>query len=279
METLVEKKLTYEELELKVELLEAELATLKRLIFGQKRERFIPEQNIAQLVFFNDEPSRDMKPQTETIHYTRRKRQSEQKPHGRNPLPAHLPRKEIVIMPEIDVTGLKKIGQEVTEELEYKPAEFYVNVYIRPKYALPEDEGVVIGSLPSRIIEKGIAGPGLVTQILISKYVDHLPLYRQLQQFKRSDIEIAKSTICGFVKTGCELLVPLYQLQKQQILSTNYLMVDETPIRVLDPEKPGTTHQGYYWVYYEPIGRNVFFDYQKTRSREGPLDILKNFQG
>jgi transposase len=194
-------------------------------------------------------------------------------------LPAHLPRKEIVIMPEIDVTGLKKIGQEVTEELEYKPGQFYVNRYIRPKYALPEDEGVVIGSLPSRIIEKGIAGPGLVTQVLIAKYVDHLPLYRQLQQFKRSDIEIAKSTICGFVKTGCEILVPLYRLQREQILGTNYLMVDETPIRVLDPEKPGTTHQGYYWVYYEPIGRNIFFDYQKSRSHEGPADILKKFQG
>jgi transposase len=279
VEALVEKKPTYDELAFKVELLEAELANLRRLIFGQKRERFVPDQDIKQLAFFYNEPLKKSKPQTETINYIRRKRQSDQRPHGRNPIPAHLPRKEIVIQPEIDVTGLRRIGQEVTEELEYKPGQFYVNRYIRPKYALPNDEGVVIGSLPSRIIEKGIAGPGLVTQILISKYIDHLPLYRQIQQFKRIDVEIAKSTVCGFVKTGCDLLVPLYQLYKEQTIGVNYLMVDETPIRVLDPEKPGTTHQGYYWVYYDPIGKSILFDYQKSRSREGPVDILKKFQG
>lgn len=90
-----------------------------------------------------------------------------------------LPRKEIVIEPAEDTTGMKKIGEEITEELEYKPGSLYVNRYIRPKYARPNDEGIVTGMLPTRPIEKGIAGPGLLADIMIGKFVDHLPIHRQ----------------------------------------------------------------------------------------------------
>jgi transposase len=167
----------------------------------------------------------------------------------------------------------------VTEELEIEPPKLYVNRYIRPKYARPKDEGIVIARLPSRPIEKGIAGPGLIAYTLISKYVDHMPLYRQIQQHKRQGVVIAESTINGWKYSGCELIMPLVHRLRDQVLSSAYLMVDETPIRVLDPGLKGKTHKGYYWVYYDPLGGQVFFDYQKGRGRDGPEKHLKYFTG
>ncbi len=282
----MEKKMTYDELAAKVvslefekQCLKEELANLKRLIFGQKRERFVPVIDVNQLnLELGDVKAEPATIETEQINYTRRKNKK-QTPHSRNPLPDHLPRKEIIIEPEEDVSGWKKIGEEITEELEYKPARFYVNRFIRPKYALPQDEGVVIGLLPSRPIEKGIAGPGLLSHVLISKYVDHLPLYRQIQQFKRENVSIAESTLCGWVEGSCNLLVPLYEVLRQQVIISPYLMVDETPIRVLDRLKKGTTHLGYHWVYYSPLERLALFDYRPGRSRAGPNEILQNFAG
>ena len=279
METTTEQKPTYEELELSVHRLRFENNNLKRLIFGQKRERFIPEQNENQASFLPAANDTSPKPQTEHISYTRKKRAKKKKTPVRQAIPAHIPRKEIIIEPDEDIAGMKKIGQEVTEELEYTPGKFFVNCYIRPKYARAKDGGIAIGALPVRPIEKGIAGPGLLAHITISKFVDHLPLYRQIQQFKRLGLDLADSTINGWVKATDELVEPLVNLQKNTVLQSNYLMVDETPIKVLDPEKKGKTHQGYYWVYYDPLEKQIFFDYQKNRSREGPNTILKHFSG
>jgi len=275
-------KPTYEELLLENEKLRAELVYFKRMIFSQKRERFVPIRNDEQMVIAEVAQLEKAEPErrVETISYTRRKPATSQPvPHSRQTLPATLPRKEIVILPKQDVTGLKKIRDEITEVLEYKPGTFFVKKYIRPLYALPEDEGVLIGELPSRPIDKGIAGPGLLAEILINKYIDHLPLYRQRKRFKRQDIDIPLSTMSGWVQACAELLRPLYELYKEQVLNSSYIMADETTIRVLDREKKGSTHLGYYWVYYSPPTRQVFFDYRDGRSRAGPLDILRLFQG
>ena len=279
VETTAENKPTYEELLFQNEQLKSELASLKRLIFGQKSERFVPEQNDNQLsLLVRQETSSPVV--KEQISYTRRKPKKQQKKHPtRQPIPAHIPRFDIIIKPDEDVSGLKKIGEEVTEELEIEPPKLYVNRYIRPKYARPKDEGVVIAPLPSRPIEKGIAGPGLIAHTLISKYVDHLPLYRQIQQHKRQGVVIADSTINGWKQAGYELIVPLVHRLRDQVLNSSYLMVDETPIRVLDPGLKGKTHRGYYWVYYDPLGCQVFFDYQKGRGRDGPKKHLKNYIG
>lgn len=280
MVTTETQKPTYEELLIENERLKAELANLRRLIFGQKRERFVPIQNQDQLIFFNFAEAPKSQPAvTEQIVYTRKKHSHKHTPHGRNEIPAHLPRKDIFIEPEEDVTGLKRIGQEITEELEYEPGKLYVNRYIRPKYALPKDEGIIIGSLPSRPIEKCIAGPGLQAHIMISKYVDHIPLYRQRQQYRRQGIEMAESTMCGWMKYDYNLLLPLYDLQKVHVLRAIYLMADETTIRVLEKLYLGTSHQGYYWIYYDPLGKEGFFDYRQSRSRAGPNEILQNFEG
>ena len=174
---------------------------------------------------------------------------------------------------------MKKIGEEITEILEYIPGKLYVEKYIRNKYVLAEDKGIVIGNLPSLPIPRGNAGPGLLAQLMVSKYVDHLPFYRQAQQFKRQDVVIAESTINDWFSASCRLLQPLYGKLKEKVLKADYLMADETPIPVLTEDKPGATHKGYLWVYSSPLERMVLFDYRNGRSREGPKDILKDYKG
>ena len=208
-------KPTYDQLYLENLRLKSELDNFRRLVFGQKRERFVPTTDHRQLSCITNAECKPSKLEIEKITYERKKSHKKQPPHGRNKLLGHLKRYRIIIEPDEDVSGLKKIGEEITEELEYKPGKLYVNQYVRPKYAKPQDEGVIIAELPSRPTEKGIAGPRLLSHILISKYVDHLPLYRQRQQFKRQGVGIASSTMDGWVKAAGALLVPLYHLQKE----------------------------------------------------------------
>ncbi|MEA1948441.1 MAG: IS66 family transposase [Thermodesulfobacteriota bacterium] len=275
-----EKQLSYDELYSEYLKLKQELADLKRLIFGQKRERFIPGQKDHQLSFgLGLEVSAGLEETNEQITYQRKKNKAKYTPHSRQELPAHLPRREIIIEPEEPTEGLNKIGEEITEELDYEPGNLFVNRYIRPKYAKGESEGVIIGDLPSRPIDKGIPGPGLLSHIFISKFVDHLPLYRQRQQFKRQGVDLSASTIDNWVTSGYDLLFPLYEIQRERIIKKEYLMADETPIQVLDKLKKGKTHRGYFWVYHDPLKKEILFDYQNNRSRAGPFQILQDFKG
>jgi transposase len=261
--------------------LKHELDKLKRMIFGSKSERFIGANDSAQLMLgLTIAPPEPLEPATETVTYERKKATKEDlKIHSRQPLPSHLPRIEVLIEPTEDTTGAKKIGEEITEVLEYTPGKLYVKRYIRPKYVMPQEKGIVVGELPSLPIPKGNAGASLISHIIISKFVDHLPFYRQVQMFKRLDVAIAESTINDWFKSGCTLMEPLYQNLVEQVVRGSYLMADETPIPVLDRDKPGTTHQGYHWVYYSPLEKLVCFDYQKGRGREGPVNFLKDFRG
>ena len=137
----------------------------------------------------------------------------------------------------------------------------------------------VIAELPVFPIEKGIAGPGLLAQIMIDKFVDYLPIYRQIKRFKREGIKMSSSTINGWQESICNLLWPLYENLKHRVLSQGYFQADETPIAVLDKYRKGKTNRGYHWVYYCPLEKTVFFDYNKGRSREGPSKLLKYFKG
>ena len=184
---------------------------------------------------------------------------------------------EIEIFPQEDLSEMVCIGKEITEELECQPARFYIKRYIRYKYAAKNREGVVIGELPERVIDKGIPGAGLLSMILTDKYVDHLPLYRQKQRFSRENIQIASSTIEGWTKEALNKLEPLYEQLVFDTKSNGYLQVDESPIKVLDSDKKGATHQGYYWVYHAPLEGTVLFDYSATRGSSAPLPILKDY--
>lgn len=262
-----------------IELLKQQLSELRRMIFGAKSERFVPSDANQASLF--DLPGPTTKPVKETISYTRNKPAPKKQPF-RLELAPHLPRKEEIIEPDHLPEGAKKIGEAVTEVLEYEPANIYVRRIVRPKYIISstdERTTITIAQLPALPIPKGNAGAGILAHILVSKFTDHLPFYRQKQMFKRQGVVIAESTLNGWFNATVALLRPLYETLKKQVLSAGYLMADETPLPVLTKDKPGATHKGYHWVYYNPVNKQVFFDYQKTRSREGPDNILKSFTG
>jgi transposase len=278
-------KILYEQSQLEMLQLKQQLEQLQKMIFGSRHERFLPSSaNDPQL-------SLDIKAEatasvsvtsTKRVSYTRTNIAVEQKPlqhPGRMKLPESLRREEIVIEPTEDTASCKKMGEEITEVLEYQPGELYVKQYKRIKYAKPDNSGVLIGKLPSRPIEKAMAGEGLLAQIVIDKYVDHLPLYRQMQRFERNGVKLSYSTLTDWVSDTCKLITPLYEALKAEVMQTGYLHVDQTPIKVLDKDKKDSTHRGYYWVYQNSISKIVFFDYQEGRGREGPMDILRNFRG
>jgi len=268
------------EKDVEITYLKQELAQLKRMIFGSKSERFIQEDPGQLSLGLDMEQREDTEQQeTEDIAYTRSKSKKKKEVPVRLPLPSHLRRETIEIEPDEDVADGKRIGEEITELLEYTPGTFYVKQYVRPKYALPEDKGIVIGTLPSLPIPRGNAGPGLLTHLLISKFQDHLPFYRQVQMFKRADITIAESTISGWFSATCRLLEPLYDKLIEKVKQSNYLMADETPIPVLTKDKPGSTHKGYHWTYFSPPDKLVCFEYRKGRGRDGPMKFLDGYRG
>lgn len=266
-----------------VSLLKNELEQLKRLIFGAKSERFVPDGNEAQLTLFEEAPVEEATEEIVSAHSRKRK-------PVRQALPEHLPREVIVIEPAVDRSDLKKIGEEVTETLDYRPARLIVIQRVRPKYVDPETEKVIIAQLPARPIDKGIAEPGLLSHVVIEKYVDHLPIYRQVQRFKREGIALPRSTLEGWVAAVANLLVPLHERLAELVLKSGYIQADETPIAVQDPakatsNKKGKTHRGYYWVYHAPVGDNgsplklVLLDYQRGRGRDGPGNFLHDYRG
>ena len=279
----IDYKSLYEQNQLRIIALEQQLAQLQKMIFGSRQERFVPDNNPAQLSLdiTADAVVACSVTDSQKISYTRTKVTVEEKPlshPGRMKLPEHLRREEILIEPCVDLTACKKIGEEVTEVLEYEPGELFVKQYRRPKYA-KHDEGVLIGKLPSRPLDKAMAGEGLLAQIVIDKYVDHLPLHRQMQRFERAGVKLAYSTLTDWVSGTCQLITPLFESLKAEVLQSNYLHADETPIKVLDKKKKGEAHRGFYWVYQNSIDKIVLFDYQEGRGREGPTEILKDFRG
>ena len=253
-------------LQLQIIQLQQQLSQLQKMIFGSKQERFIPtDTNTKQLSLDiqAEEVAACSITSAQKISYTRTNTVVEPKPlvhPGRMKLPESLRREEIIIEPAEATEGCKKMGEEITEVLEYNPGELFVKKYIRPRYAKP-------------------AGEGLLAQIIIDKYIDHLPLYRQMQRFERNGLKLPYSTLTDWVSSTCKLIEPLFEALKKQVLQSGYLHADETPIKVLDKDKQGETHRGYYWVYHNSIDRIVFFDYQEGRGREGPAGILENFKG
>ena len=265
--------------------LKAQVEMLKRMQFGQKRERFEGDPNQTELPF-EAEPAEAEQQQEEVkqkIEYIRKRPNHK----GRAKLPEHLPVIEKHIHPEGDLSAMVCIGKEITEELECEPAKFYINRYIRYKYAAKNGGSlsrtgfgsVKIAELPERVIDKGIPGAGLLAMILTNKYVDHLPLYRQKQIFARENIQIASSTIEGWTKEALIKLQPLYEQLVFDTKTKGYLQADETPIKVLDSDKKGAAHQGYYWVYHAPLDGTVLFDYSPTRGSSAPMSILGTFKG
>jgi transposase len=259
---------------------------LRRMIFGSKRERFVPTMDFQQLsIEFEPkiaEIEETVKQERELIRIEYLKKKPKKKHQGRLKLPSHLPVKEITIEPAEDVTGMVCIGEEVTEELDYTPAKLHINRFIRPKYITKENEEgyqkQVIAKL-DRPIHKCIASAALLAMIFTDKFVYHLPLYRINKRINKLGVSLPKSTLESWVKLGGRLLQPLYMVHRLHVFREPYQMVDESPIKVQDRDKPGACHQGYMWVRYAPLSKAVLFEYYKGRSSTGPIDDLSTFKG
>ena len=187
---------------------------------------------------------------------------------------------EVVIEPEevqAHPDGWKRISEERTEQLDWVAAKIIKRVFIRPRYV--KDEQFAIAPLPPQPIEQGMVGPGLLAQILVSKYEHHLPLFRQEKMFRQQfGVELSRKTMGSWQKQSLELLEPVYRVIREGLQRGNYLQADETPVRYLDPDVKGKSQHGYLWVYSRP-GGDVLFEWRVSRSREGPKEFLKNFRG
>jgi len=172
-----------------------------------------------------------------------------------------------------------EIGCEMSERFEYVPAKVIRHEIIRPKLACPCGQGAVsIAPLPPQVIEKGQPGASLVAQVILSKYDDHLPLHRQQQQFERLGLNFPRQTLCDWVEAGARWLQPIVREMKRELLAGDYLQVDETPVRVMDPEVKGRCATGYLWVAGRP-GEDVIFEFHPGRGKEYAEQLIGSFQG
>ena len=250
-----------------------QLEQLKRLIYGTKSERFVPADP-AQSTLFAVEASAT--PPIEQISYQRTKAQDKQPP-VRVAIAAHLPRIEQVIEPSDLPQGAKRIGEEITETLEYTPAVIEVHKVVRPKYV--HEERVLIAPLPAQPFPKSNLGPSLAAHICVAKFCDHIPLYRQRAQLGRAGLDVSDSTIGGWFQATAILLEPLGDALRKEVLAQNYLQVDESPIPVQQDHQEGSLRRGYHWVYHAPLIKAVLFDYRPGRSAAFPTEVLRDFHG
>ena len=261
------------------------LAKLKQHVFGRRSERLVDH---PQLPFEDEEqeppqpPHVEEAPDEETEWVQRKKR----KRRG-NRLPSDLPRKrEVIEPPQEEKTCAscgkekKQIGEEITEELEYQPASFYIREIVRPKYVCPdhEEEGVATAELPPRPIPRGLPGAGLIAQVLTAKYRDHLPLHRQHGIYLRHGVDICETTMVDWVRGGATVLLPVVEVMRRSVLSSYAIHTDDTTITVQDRNHKGGSRKGYIWVYIGDQG-DVVFDYTPGRSRDGPKRFLGDYQG
>ena len=261
--------------------LEHELSVLKKLIFGSKRERFVPDDIPGQGKLFSDieTGNEPLEEEEQQITYNRKKSKATAKRKTLEvSMPAHLERVEETIEPDQKQESSKRIGEFVTEILEYKPAELFIRKIIRPKYATGSGE-VIIAPMPELPLPKANVGASLLAKMIVDKFADHLPFYRQLKRFKREGVIIAESTYNGWYRQVSDLLEPLYETLVKQTTNTDYLKADESPIPVQTSDKKGVTHKGYQWVYENPAKKIIAFQYHKSRAKEAPDEMLKNFKG
>ena len=263
-----------------------QLDQLRRMIFGSKRERFESTLDSNQLALEFEpmaaEIAEAVKAERELLRVEYERKKPKKEHHGRLALPAHLPVVETIIEPSEDTTDMVCIGREITEELDYTPAKLHVNRIIRPKYITKEDEKgnqtQVIATL-NRPIPKCIASVALLAMIFTDKYIFHLPLYRILKRIVQMGVPLPSSTLESWVKLGAQLLHPLYAVHRLYVFREIYQMIDESPIKVQDRDKPGACHQGYMWVRYAPLSKATLFEYYRSRSTKGPIDDLATFTG
>ncbi len=274
----------------RIDALEEKVRNLKSKLFGRKSEKHISEEDDKQQMLFDEpeeiEEQASAEEKIEVPAHTRRKR-------GRKPLPADLPRIEIVhdLTEEEKICGcgckMVTIGKEVSEKLDIIPAKIQVIRNIRPKYACKNCEGVEsdktvkIAPVPAQMIPKGIATAGLLAHVTVSKFVDALPLYRQEKMFSRIGVDLSRATMANWLIKVGEQCRPLIDLCEQEIRSGPLINIDETTVQVLKEPGRSNTSKSYMWVFRggDPDKPALIYQYHPTRSGQVARDFLADYQG
>jgi transposase len=284
---LSETSAAYAQLRQERDRLREEFELLRRWAFGRRRERF--DEAAGQRHLFGEPeglapeppPTDAAEPEVTAAPQFHRRRAA------RKLKLDHLPQRRI----EHDVPDTEKvcgcgrakvkIGEDESPVLNYRPAVLEVEVHVLPKYACPCcRDGVTSPPVPPRPLERALPGPGLISQILVSKFGDHLPLYRQEDILLRHGLHIARSTLCDWVRGAAELLTPLATRQKQLVLRSPLLWTDDTTVRLLDREAEGGSRQARFWTYIDDDDHPyAVYDFTPSRSRDGPADFLKDYAG
>ena len=267
-------------------LLQEQLNDLLRRLYGRKSERFEdPNQtSLLDLLKLTEQVNsrEEEAPKNERISYTRKRPER----HGPRPLPEHLPRVvERIDPPEAERVcaccskEMERVDEVVTEDLDIVPTQFRVKQYVQGKYrcsgCMNRD---IVKPLPPRPIQSGRPSPNLLAYIVISKYLDHLPLHRQEQIFKRQGVHLARSTMDEWFGALSRLLLPIVEAMKRNLVRGHYLQIDETPIEALDRELRGKTKRCYLWSYGKPAGE-IVYDVTTSRSGRHPHVFLTGFSG
>jgi transposase len=268
---------------LQIEQLKLELSRLRRMQFGRSSEQL--DEKIAQLELTLEE----LETREAALPLVVSAALPERVKPVRRPLPERLPRETVLHSSEPmcpECSGeMRAMGEDVAEMLEYVPSHFKVIRHVRPKVSCPKCQTIVQAQAPSRPIARGLAGPGLLAHVLVSKYCDHLPLYRQSQIYQRDGIDLDRSTLADWVGSASELLDPLVTAIRDYVFKAHKIHGDDTPVPVLCPGR-GTTRQGRLWSYVRddrPAGSidpaAVWFAYSPDRKGEHPRKHLQDFFG
>ncbi|HGO6146849.1 TPA: IS66 family transposase, partial [Burkholderia cepacia] len=269
-----------------IEHLKLLIAKLRRMQFGRSSEKL--DRQIEQLELRLEELKADEGAAPIEIPKTPRIA-PEQAP--RKPLPKHLPREILTYWPESGKTctacggAMKQLGEDISEQLEYVPASFRVIRHMRPKLACTCCDHITQAAAPSRPIERGLAGPGLLAHVLVSKFADHLPLYRQSAIYAREGVDLDRSLLAKWVGHGASLMQPLVDTLRRHVMAAIKLHADDTPVPVLAPGN-GKTKTGRLWVYVRDDRNSgdmtppaVWFAYTADRKGVHPQQHLESFNG
>jgi transposase len=266
-----------------IERLKLELARLRRMQFGRSSEKLCAQIEQLELIVEEFEASAAQKtPAAESPRTPARK-------PVRKPLPAHLPRETVIHAPAATCpdcgTTMLRLGEDVSEMLEYVPARFKVIRQVRPKLSCGCCQRIVQLPAPIRPIDRGLPGPGLLAHVAVSKFADALPLYRQAQIYSRVGVELERSTLADWLGGVARLVQPLVDALGRYALGAHKLHADDTPVPVLEPGR-GVTKTGRLWTYVRddrPAGSDdapaVWFQYSPDRKGERPLAHLQGFTG
>jgi len=256
---------------------------LLRQSYGRRSEKLDP----AQLLLFAMEAVAASVQDAQAEAKAEEPSAPKKKGHGRKRPPLELPHLPLE-HPVADADKVcaecggekKRIGEKITEQLEYAPASLFVIDHVQPVYACPCCQaGVTVAPKPAQPIEKGLPGPGLLAQVVVSKYGDHLPLYRQEDIFLRHGLELSRQTMCGWVLASAHLLEPIVEAMKQNVLESKVIHTDDTPVTACEPGQKGT-HKSRFWVYLgDGAHPYTVYDYTPSRKRDGPAAFLDGFFG